>query len=100
MSGGHFDYLQDRMRTAASQIAELVTANGNVIDDNGAVMVHDPFSAETLEQFEIACVVLDMAALYLKEIDWLVCGDSSEETFLHASRVVTDLLKHTVGELK
>jgi predicted Zn-dependent protease len=68
MSGGYFDYVQDRMLRAADRLASLIETD-------------DQYSKETLAEFGKALTMLRASAIYLQRIDWLISGDDSEETF-------------------
>ena len=68
MSGGYFDYVQDRMLRAADRLASVIETD-------------DQYSKETLAEFGKALTMLRASAIYLQRIDWLISGDDSEETF-------------------
>lgn len=68
MSGGYFDYVQDRMFRAADRLASLIETD-------------DQYSKETLAEFGKALATLRAAAIYLQRIDWLVSGGDGEEDF-------------------
>jgi hypothetical protein len=68
MSGGYFDYEQCRMQNTANRLASVIETN-------------DEYSKETLAEFHKGLVMLMAAAVYLERIDFLLCGDDSEETF-------------------
>lgn len=68
MSGGYFDYEQCRMQNMVNRLASVIETN-------------DEFSKETLAEFRKGLVLLMAAAVYLERIDFLLCGDDSEESF-------------------
>lgn len=68
MSGGYFDYEQCRMKNMADRLASVIETN-------------DEFSIETLAEFHKGLTLLMIAAVYLERIDFLLCGDDSEESF-------------------
>jgi hypothetical protein len=68
MSGGYFDYVQDRMFRAADRLASLIETD-------------DQYSKETLAEFGKALTMLRASAIYLQRIDWLISGDDTEESF-------------------
>jgi hypothetical protein len=68
MSGGYFDYVQDRMLRAADRLASVIETD-------------DQYSKQTLEEFGKALAMLRASAIYLQRIDWLISGDDSEESF-------------------
>jgi len=77
MSGGYFDYEQCRMQNMADRLASVIETD-------------DQYSKETLAEFHKGLVLLMAAAVYLERIDFLLCGDDSEESF-HV-RLKEDLL--------
>ena len=68
MSGGYFDYVQDRILRAADSLASLIETD-------------DQYSKETLEEFGKALAMLRASAIYLQRIDWLISGDDTEKSF-------------------
>lgn len=77
MSGGHFDYAQYRINDIIVGIEELIKRN-NVCDEQGYC---NEFSKATLLKFKEGVDFLRVAGIYAQRIDWLACGDDSEETF-------------------
>lgn len=70
MSGGHFNYLQYQFEDVADEIGQLILKN------------EQDFSEETLDKFITASKYCRIASKMVQEIDFLVCGDTGEETFL------------------
>lgn len=68
MSGGYFDYVQDRMFRAADRLASLIETD-------------DQYSKETLAELGKALAMLRASAIYLQRIDWLISGDDTEDSF-------------------
>jgi hypothetical protein len=68
MSGGYFDYEQCRMQNMADRLASVIETN-------------DEYSDKTLAEFSKGLATLRAAAVYLERIDFLLCGDDSEESF-------------------
>ena len=68
MSGGYFDYEQCRMQNMVNRLASAIETN-------------DQYSKETLAEFHKGLTLLMIAAVYLERIDFLLCGDDSEESF-------------------
>lgn len=68
MSGGYFDYVQDRMLRAADRLASVIETD-------------DQYSKQTLEEFGKALTMLRASAIYLQRIDWLISGDDTEKSF-------------------
>ena len=73
MSGGHFDYKQYEISHAADKIENLVLQSPKY--------PYYMYSDKTLEEFKKGADLLRKAYIYMNRIDWLVCGDDSEETF-------------------
>jgi len=69
MSGGHFDYFQDEMEGVAAIVRQM--ANENPYS----------YSHETLAKFREAASLVDIAAIHVGRIDWLVSGDDGEDDF-------------------
>jgi len=72
MSGGHFDYDQNRISNIVSSIEELIEANDTA---------EYPFTSQTIEKFREAVHLLKIAYTYAQRIDWLVSADDDEESF-------------------
>lgn len=84
MSGGYFDYEQCRMKNMADRLASVIETN-------------DQYSKETLAEFHKGLTLLMIAAVYLERIDFLLCGDDSEETF--HERLLHDLSELSTKEM-
>ena len=77
MSGGHFNYYQDRITEIADEVSRLVRDN-NKQDEYG---YSSNYSPATIEKFQEAEKVLRLAAMMAQRIDWLVCSDDGEDSF-------------------
>jgi hypothetical protein len=94
MSGGYFNYQQDRLDDMATTIRELIDRHTRkAIDDDDSDF---RFSAATVAKFEEAVSALNRAEVYVQRIDWLVSGDDGEDTF-HA-QLAKDLAALTVDK--
>lgn len=80
MSGGHFDYNQNRILYIIEDIERIY--EGDV-----------RYSPETMVEFGEAIRALKIAYVFAQRIDWLVSGDDAEETF-------HERLKQELYELK
>lgn len=69
MSGGHFDYNQNRIQYIADDIEEILESNKY------------EFSDKTLKRFEEAVSILRLAYIYAQRIDWLISADDGEDSF-------------------
>ena len=74
MSGGHFNYSQNRINDVVEHLEYL-------LDDEEAQERRDTYSDATLQKFKEAADILKKAFVYTQRIDWLLSGDDSEETF-------------------
>ena len=73
MSGGHFDYQQNKIAEMADSVKELIETNGEHEWRN--------YSPETIREFKNGLAFLQLAYVYAQRIDWLVSSDDSESTF-------------------
>ena len=89
MSGGHFDYNQQKIGWIADEIEEFVRHNDLVDEDQYGDLIGRRYSPETLDEFRNAIRALKIAQVYAQRVDWLVSDDDSEDTF-HA-RLAIDL---------
>jgi hypothetical protein len=76
MSGGHWDYIQEKMMHITVDIPMYVRRNP----------IDDPEVVCTLEE---AVKAIRIAAIYVERVDWLFSGDDGEEDFLR--RLAEDL---------
>jgi len=74
MSGGHFDYKQFELQKLADEIEQLALENATQDWD-------EPYSPETIAEFNEAVRLLRRAYIYVQRIDWLVSCDDNEATF-------------------
>jgi len=72
MSGGHFDYVQDRIRATAEEVEKL--------------LAHPDYPQHIKQEFVNCQIYLIKAAIYLQRVDWLVSGDDGEKEFLSRLR--------------
>lgn len=69
MSGGHFDYIQYQMNQTADDLNELITTT------------QESYSPATIAEFVTGLHYLQLAAIYIHRIDYLVSCDDSEDSF-------------------
>lgn len=79
MSGGEFEYLQQR-----SEWYQAMDTIQQCIDDKR-------YNDKTLEKFKEGLEHIRKAKVYLQRIDWLLSDDDSEDTFYE--RLKEDLSK-------
>lgn len=98
MSGGAFDYQEFHLTRIAEEIEELIEKNGKPLtkeelkrdywkDDDWYKkypedLYHCKYPDEIIEQFKEALYVIKKAYIYAHRIDYLLCGDDGEESFL------------------
>lgn len=75
MSGGHFNYAQFYIRDIIDDLARVVIKEEQECDPLNS------YSEDTLDKFKNGLFYLGMAEAYAQRIDWLLCGDDSEECF-------------------
>jgi len=81
MSGGRFNYDQYRIDQIANEIDDLIFHNGsNELDEYGELK-HQNYPPDIIETFKEAANTLRKAYVYAQRIDWLVCGDDSDDSF-------------------
>jgi len=68
MSGGHFDYIQNRLGEVMEEIQELM--------DSGE------YSSEVVDKMGEGLRSVQMAQCFITRIDWLASDDDGEESFL------------------
>ena len=80
MSGGHFEYRQDRLVDFAQEIDDIIAHNS---EDCGPFGDPDwePYRDHTIAKFKQTSHTLRRAAAMIQRIDWLICHDDNEETF-------------------
>lgn len=82
MSGGHFEYEQDRFEWfIARPLAELIRNNKVKPDDWCGDWQGQCYPDDIIHEFKNALEALRVAYVYVQRIDWLVSGDDGEETF-------------------
>ena len=83
MSGGCFDYNQNRIEYIIEGVEELIKNNGK---NRGDVQYSDKYfpeySEEIINHFKDGIKALRKAYIYAQRIDWLVSGDDGEEGFI------------------
>lgn len=90
MSGGRFEYIQYRLDDVAEDIEKEIDNSGKPysaeelkeyswLDESDR---HTRYSDEVLEEFRKGAEIIRKAAIYMHEIDWLICGDTGDDSFL------------------
>lgn len=103
MSGGHFNYDQYRIRDTWEEIQNLLDKQGTEIPKSEMYGSRDYYDKYPDEKFNVtypseiqkifieAIEILKKAEIYTQRIDWYLCGDDGEESFLR--RLIDDLNK-------
>ena len=73
MSGGYFDYYQYYIDQIAQEVESLIENKEEAYEE---------YSEEVIREFRKGLKVIKKAFIYAQRIDWLVCADDSEESFL------------------
>ncbi|MDP2862235.1 MAG: hypothetical protein Q8N95_05530 [Desulfobacterales bacterium] len=81
MSGGHFDYAQDRIGYIADEIERIISVNDNIEKDQYGDDVGYHFPQDIIDKFKDAVKTLKIAEAMVQKIDWLVSGDDGEDSF-------------------
>ena len=82
MSGGHFNYDQDRILGISEDIEQIIRNNDRTDKDEWGCELGYHFSPEVIAKFAEAIPILQRAYKMAHRIDWLVSGDDGEESFL------------------
>jgi predicted esterase YcpF (UPF0227 family) len=77
MSGGYFNYIQDRFDEPIEKLKDVIDSN-----ERG-------YSQETIDVFIDTLMYLKLSRVFLQRVDWLLSDDDSEETF--RERLAEDL---------
>jgi hypothetical protein len=90
MSGGHFDYRQSYLGYIAEQLEEDIEYNDVEYDSSKMDDDHYGYQLqpETIGYMKIMVKELYKLKELLREYDYAVSGDTSEQSFLEAARLV------------
>lgn len=99
MSGGHFDYIQNKIEwDVVEELYDLIKLSGkkkteDEIEEerkyssyapeyNEEDLYHTKYSANVIEKFKEAKKACEKASIYIRRVDWYLSGDDGEENFL------------------
>ena len=82
MSGGYFDYNQNRIFDIADEVSKLIRTNNDATLDEWGDRKGNFYGTEVIAHFREGVEALERAAIYAQRIDWLVSGDDSPEAFI------------------
>ena len=86
MSGGHFDYNQYRLNDIAEEINRIIEDNDNKDCDEWGDCIGRAYPKEIIDLFKEASHTLKRAEDMAQRVDWLICGDDSQESFIRRWR--------------
>ena len=89
MSGGHFNYDQWKIQNIADEVEQLILDNDSEEKDEYGFRKGCHFSPEVIKEFKNGLLILRQAYIYAQRMDWLICGDDGEDSFL--SRLDSEL---------
>lgn len=114
MSGGHFDYNQNRIGYIAESIETLIENNGRAktaeelkdevwrgydwYEKYPEDKFHYRYPDHVIEEFKKGVEILKQAQVYAQRIDWLVSGDDGEESFIKRLKSDLEKLNNTNNE--
>ena len=82
MSGGHFNCYYHHISSVADSIDDLVRTNNDSSRDEYGQTYGMFFSKDTIDKFKETSKALRLVSAMVKEVDYLVSGDTNEETFM------------------
>lgn len=98
MSGGKWDYIQYRFTDIVDDIKSEIEKSGKpkTKEEMKAESWYDPdwyekypedkfhykYPDKVITEFKKAIHIIEMAHTYIHRIDWLLCGDDGDETFI------------------
>ena len=91
MSGGHFNYNQNRIPDMIENIEEKIAYRSKPRYSQWGDI--EPYSKETLKELKKGVEILKKAFVYAQRIDWLLSGDDGEESFLIRLKEELEALK-------
>jgi hypothetical protein len=109
MSGGKWEYVQYRLTDVIEDIEREIQKSGKPktkeelkdeswCDDDWYTkypedLSHYKYPDEVINEFKKGLELVKLAQIYIHRIDWLLCGDNGDETFLERLREELDKLK-------
>lgn len=109
MSGGKWEYVQYRLTDVIEDIEREIQKSGKpktkeeLKDESWRDadwyvkypedLNHYKYPDEVIDEFKKGLELVKLAQIYIHRIDWLLCGDNGDETFLERLREELDKLK-------
>ena len=84
MSGGHFNYQQYAFEDIAQNLQHDIDINDSTEKDEYGHDLGQHYSPEVIKRFKNTVKLLRKCSDMVHEADWLLSGDSGEETFMKA----------------
>lgn len=107
MSGGKWEYVQYRFTDVIDDLKSLIEKNGKEkteqemknegwrdpfwYDKYPEDRYHYRYPDEVIDEFKKAVDIMSRAQVYMHRVDWLLCGDDGDESFIN--RLKEDLDK-------
>jgi len=82
MSGGYFNYDQNKIEQIADDIERVIRDNDSEEKNEWGERIGYGFSPQVIERFEEAIYTLRQAAEMAQRVDWLLSWDDGEQSFL------------------
>ena len=82
MSGGYFNYDQDKIEQIANDIEGVICNNDSEDKDEWGERIGYGFPPQIIERFEEAVYTLRQAAEMARRVDWLLSWDDGDQSFL------------------
>ena len=108
MSGGRWEYVQYRFTDVIDDLKSLIEKNGkektkHEMKDEGwsdpfwydkypEDRYHYRYPDEVIDEFKKAIDIMSRAQVYMHRVDWLLCGDDGEESFINRLKEELDKL--------
>ena len=95
MSGGRWDYIQNRLEYVVEDITNLINNNGKKKDVSDLEKweidwikkypedaYHYKYTDEVIKRFKEARLSIAEAQEHIQRLDWLLCGDDGEDSYI------------------
>ena len=98
MSGGKWEYIQYRLNDIVDDIKSEIEKSGRKKSDKELKeeswydpewydkypedKFHYKYPDEVIEEFKKSIEIISKAETYIHRIDWLLCGDDGDDTFI------------------
>lgn len=108
MSGGRWEYVQYRFTDVIDDLKSLIEKNGKEktkqeMKDEGwsdphwydkypEDRYHYRYPDEVIDEFKKAVDIMSRAQVYMHRVDWLLCGDDGDESFINRLKDELDKL--------